>query len=130
MDIIVLKKKQIQNRVICLHTSETYSFNLSQERDLLIIWNFLVSTSEVICMIKILLVPSLQKNMSWLGTILSFLLLIIPCPTFHPIKTFYFLQFLFAPLYSLERDATPFMNHWIKPTRPSNLLKWIFVLWQ
>lgn len=48
------------------------------------IWNFLISTSEVICKIRLLLFPSPPKIMSWSQTILSFLLLITSLPLSPP----------------------------------------------
>ena len=79
-----------------------------------------IPPSEKECIIKAVSFPSPQKKMTCPKIILCFLLLILSCPILLVIKNSHSVQLQRVSFSSL--DGVLLMNHWIKPTRSSDLL--------
>ena len=111
---ISVNQDLISNLIVVPTSLRNVTFNQS-------IWNYLVNTGEVICLIDPFCPPQ-KGDLAWNNSLFTTNFL------FSSPSAYKSLSFCTAPrsYFLFARwDTARFMNHWIKPIRSLNLLSWI-----
>lgn len=88
------------------------------------IWNYLVSSSEVICPMDPFCLPK-EGDFAWSNRLFARNFLFLPPSAYKSLSVCSATQ---SSFHLLRWDTAKFMNHYIKSIRSSNLLRWIFFL--